>query len=143
MKDYRILLALFGFLFLTSCTPEAQDVNYGKDQCNYCKMNIVDRAHAAQYVTNKGKQFKFDAIECMVNDLKEKGESGIAIMLVADFENPGIMVSAKEASFLISEKIKSPMGANLSAFSSKKSAEKTQAKQTGTVYTWMTLKNNL
>ena len=29
-------------------------------------MTIVDRQHAAEAVTSKGKVFKFDAIECMV-----------------------------------------------------------------------------
>ena len=38
--------------------------------------------------------------------------------LVADYGNPGEMVPVTDASFLISEGIKSPMGANLSALSS-------------------------
>jgi copper chaperone NosL len=103
-------------------------------------MNIVDKTHAAQYVTTKGKQFKFDAIECMVNDLTEKTDLELAYLLVADYANPGEMVGAITATFLISPEIKSPMGANLSAFSSKEKAIETKQKHTGEIYTWDSLK---
>jgi copper chaperone NosL len=127
-------------LLTISCKVEPQVIEYGKDQCNFCKMNIVDKTHAAQYVTKKGKQFKFDAIECMVNDLKDKNEEDMAILLVADYGNPGVMINAKTATYLISKEIKSPMGANLSAFSSKNKAEELQQKYGGQNYTWETLK---
>ena len=102
-------------------------------------MNIVDKTHAAQYVTSKGKQFKFDAIECMVNDLKAKSNIDLTFLLVADFGNPGQMVDAKTATFLISPEIKSPMGANLSAFSSLEKATEIQQKHTGEIHTWNSL----
>lgn len=131
------------FVLLISCKVEPQAIEYGKDQCNFCKMNVVDKTHAAQYVTKKGKQFKFDAIECMVNDLSEKNEQSIAILLVADYGNPGEMIDAKIATYLISKEIKSPMGANLSAFSSKNKAEELLQKYGGKNYTWETLKQKL
>ena len=131
------------FVLLISCKVEPQAIEYGKDQCNFCKMNVVDKTHAAQYVTQKGKQFKFDAIECMVNDLSEKNEESIAILLVADYGNPGEMIDVKMATFLISKEIKSPMGANLSAFSSKNKAEELRQKHGGEIYTWETLKQKL
>ena len=71
-----------GILLLTiSCKVEPEAIEYGKDQCSFCEMNIVDKTHAAQYVTKKGKQFKFDAIECMVNDLNEKNEEDISYFI--------------------------------------------------------------
>ena len=127
-------------LLVISCKVEPQAIEYGKDQCNFCKMNVVDKTHAAQYVTKKGKQFKFDAIECMVNDLSENNEEDIAILLVANYGNPGEMIDAKSATFLISKEIKSPMGANLSAFYSKNKAEELQQKHEGRIYSWETLK---
>jgi copper chaperone NosL len=102
-------------------------------------MTIVDQQHASQYVTKKGKQFKFDAIECMVNDLAEKGSEEIGIFLVADYEVPGSMTPAKEATYLISKEIKSPMGANLSGFASKEKALITQKDNGGDIYTWQEL----
>ena len=106
-------------------------------------MNIVDKTHAAQYVTQKGKQFKFDAIECLVNEIATKNEENIAILLVADFGNPGEMLNATTATYLISEAIKSPMGANLSALSTTKEAQKLQQIHGGKTYTWATLKQQL
>ncbi len=134
----------FTILLLTiSCKVEPQAIVYGKDQCNFCVMNIVSKTHAAQYVTKKGKQFKFDAIECMVNDVNTKTEEGIAILLVADYGNPGEMIVAKTATYLISKEIKSPMGANLSAFSSERKAEELLQKYGGETHTWETLKQRL
>ena len=139
-KLLKPLTGVFILLLTISCKVEPQSIEYGKDQCSFCKMNVVDKTHAAQYVTSKGKQFKFDAIECMVNDLNEKYEDDIAILLVANYGNPGEMIDAITATFLISKEIKSPMGANLSAFSSSNKAEELQQKHGGTIYSWETLK---
>ena len=131
-------------LMLTiSCKVEPQAIDYGKDQCSFCVMNIVDKTHAAQYVTKKGKQFKFDSIECMINDVSEKNEEELAILLVANYGNPGEMISAKTAAYLISKEIKSPMGAYLSAFSKVEEAKEFQEKHSGEIYTWETLKQKL
>ena len=130
-------------LLTISCKVEPQAIDYGKDQCSFCVMNIVDKTHAAQYVTKKGKQFKFDAIECMVNDVSEKNEEELAILLVANYGNPGEMIPAKTATYLVSKEIKSPMGAYLSAFSILEKAQELQQKHSGEIYTWETLKQKL
>jgi copper chaperone NosL len=127
-------------ILIISCKIEPQAIEYGKDQCGFCSMNIVDKTHASQYVTTKGKQFKFDSIECMLNDLNKKNKEEIAVILVADFGNPGEMIKAKTASYLISEEIKSPMGANLSAFQSLVKAEELKQVHSGDIYNWTTLK---
>ena len=138
-KLLKPLTGVFILLLTISCKVEPQSIEYGKDQCSFCKMNVVDKTHASQYVTSKGKQFKFDAIECMMNDLNEKNEADIAILLVANYSNPGGMIDATTAIFLISKEIKSPMGANLSAFSSSNIAEEVQQKHGGTIFSWETL----
>ena len=141
--NIRFLKPVIGIVILlisVSCKVEPTAIEFGKDQCSFCVMNIIDKTHAAQYVTLKGKQFKFDAIECMANDLTEKPDLELAFMLVSDYGNPGKMIEAKTATFLISPEIKSPMGANLSAFSSKEKALETQQKHTGKIYTWSALK---
>ena len=132
--------AFAGILWLFfSCDIAPEEINYGTDACSFCKMTIVDQKHASQYVTIKGKQFKFDAIECMVNEISEKGSKDIGILLVADFENPGNMVEAENATYLISEAIKSPMGANLSGFASLETAVSTQKESGGKIYSWKEL----
>tara|TARA_R110001583_G_scaffold25521_1_gene92196 strand:- start:1674 stop:2120 length:447 start_codon:yes stop_codon:yes gene_type:complete len=136
-------IGAFFLLLVISCKVEPQAIEYGKDQCSFCKMNVVDKTHAAQYVTKKGKQFIFDSIECMVNDISEKNVEEITILLVANYGNPGEMIDAKSATYLISSNIKSPMGANLSALSTSEKAAEFQQKYTGEIYTWEALRLKL
>ena len=123
-------------LTLNSCEIKPAPINFGTDSCNFCKMTIVDQQHAAQYVTNKGKQFKFDAVECMLNDLSERGMENLELMLVSDYGQPGMMTDATSATYLISEKIKSPMGANLSSFAESSTATETMNTHGGELFTW-------
>lgn len=129
-----VFLAFLSFI-IPGCKIEAEAIEYGHDQCHYCKMNIVDKEHASQFVTEKGKQFKFDAIECMVNELKEKKDHKTAILLVSNY-GASTMTDAKTATFLVSPEIRSPMGANLSGFSTADLADKAQKKHGGKTYTW-------
>ena len=123
-------------LSVTSCDIKPAPINFGSDSCHFCKMTIVDRQHAAQYVTKKGKQFKFDAVECMLNDLSENGIDHLGLLLVSDYVHPGEMTDATQATYLISEGIKSPMGANLSSFSNKTDAESSLETHGGKLFLW-------
>ena len=142
-KLLKLFIGTIVLLLAISCKVAPEAIEYGKDQCSFCKMNIVDQTHSAQFVTAKGKQFKFDAIECMVNYLGQNSEEKIALSLVADYGNPGEMTDAETATYLISEGIKSPMGANLSAFSAKNTAEEFQQKHAGEIFSWDLLKQKL
>ena len=140
MRLTKLLFFLTFYIFL-SCSTKPQPINYGQDVCNFCKMNIVDKQHAAQYVTNKGKQLKFDAIECMISDLTtNNNEDRNATFLVADFGTDGEMIDAISATYLICQEIKSPMGAYLSAFSTEERAVETKTRLKGEIYSWTTLK---
>tara|TARA_R110000787_G_scaffold7987_2_gene26852 strand:- start:2683 stop:3120 length:438 start_codon:yes stop_codon:yes gene_type:complete len=132
-KHYSILVLLFFFL---SCNVSPMPINYGSDGCFFCKMTIVDKLHAAEIVTKKGKVYKFDATECMVNFLKEFDQSEIAFYLSNNYTDPGALIDATKAIFLISENISSPMGAYLTAFEHKIDAEKTQSEKGGILYRW-------
>lgn len=136
MKNLNNYIFLIGLLLFSSCSVAPQAIDYGNDGCHFCQMTIVDKVHAAEVVTKKGKVYKFDATECMVNFLKEFEASKIALFLSNNYTEPEALIDATEATFLISENIPSPMGAYLSAFKNKEDAEKTQAKKGGTLYTW-------
>jgi len=135
MKKQFVFLFLPA-LFLLACNISPQPINYGEDACHYCTMTIVDHQHAAQIVTDKGKAYKFDAIECMLNFLKENEDITPELYLVADFMNPGQLIDATKATYLISKNIPSPMGAYLSAFQTKEAADKTKMKYQGKLYSW-------
>ena len=140
MKKSAFIIFAMMLLLFTACTIEAEKINYGADACHFCKMTIVDQQHAAQYVTNKGKQYKYDAIECLLNELSETGTENVQIMLVSDYMNPGIMTDATTATFLVSQEIKSPMGAFLSGFSQNKQANDFVKSDNDKLYTWQTIK---
>ena len=135
MKYTRFFLGCT-FLILMSCSIKPDPIQYGTDGCSYCSMTIVDRQHAAELVTSKGKVFKFDATECMINQLMEVNRDDIALYLVTDYANPGEWVDATKAIYLISENIPSPMGAYLSAFGKREAADRMQAANDGELLTW-------
>ncbi len=139
MSRYSFI-SVFLLLLTTACKVESQPIVYGTDGCHFCSMTIVDQQHAAEFVTKKGKAFKFDAVECMMNQLKEEDESKIALFLVNDYENPGKLIDASNATYLITRSIPSPMGEFLTAFSNKEGAEFIQSKDEGQLLTWPELK---
>ena len=132
-------ITLIGFI-ISGCSTKPQPIEYGKDQCIFCKMNVVDKAHSAQLVTKKGKQFKYDAIECLISDIDTREPEDIAIMLVANFNNPGEMIEAEKAVYIISPGIKSPMGANLSAVDDPSFAKSLIEENSGEIYNWKSVK---
>ncbi|WP_258105510.1 nitrous oxide reductase accessory protein NosL [Marinoscillum sp. MHG1-6] len=134
---------ILGFLVtgVWSCEVKPQKINYGTDACDFCRMTIVDRQHAAQLVTEKGKAYKYDAIECMMNDLKKWDRPAVAFYLVADYANPGVLTDAREAHFLISESIPSPMGAFLTAFAYETARADTFDSVGGELLYWSELKS--
>ena len=136
--NYRFNFSVFAILLLITigCTVKPQPIAYGSDACHFCSMTIVDQQHAAQTVTKKGKAFKFDASECMMNHLKEVNADEVALFLVNDYEAPGELINATEATYLISKEIPSPMGEFLTAFGTKEGAEMAQAGNQGELFTW-------
>lgn len=142
MKQF-IFLGIISLL-LSSCDVKPQPINYGSDACYYCEMTIVDQQHASQLVTSKGKAYKYDAIECMVHSLQEEFETTeMAHYLVADFRQPGELINATKASFLVSENLQSPMGANLSAFANDSAGKTAQDEFKGKLFSWKEIQEHL
>jgi len=129
-------------IFLSACSVEPQEIQYGEDACDFCKMNIVDRQHATELVSSKGKAYKFDAIECMMNYLNRNviESENMAFILVMDYNQPGVLIDAKEAFYIYSENISSPMGAFLSAVDSEEVANQIVEEKSGEVFGWKLLK---
>ena len=136
------LSLIFSLVILFSCSTAPKPINYGEDVCAFCRMTIVDNQHAAQLVTEKGKNYKYDAIECMINDLNSWKRPPVKYHLVSDYASPGMMTDALSASYLISEEIPSPMGAFLSAFSSESERNRTHASAGGDKLSWEQLRKS-
>lgn len=130
------LIFVLIIISIWSCGNEPSPVQYGFDQCNFCEMTIVDKSHAAVLVSRKGKTFKFDAIECMTRQLNRDEETEYSQFLVTDFLNPGVLITTESAHFLISPKIPSPMGANLTAFGNRNECLMQKNEKGGEVFNW-------
>jgi len=132
-----IIVGLVLLIFaMIACKPEPKDIAFGEEVCSYCTMTIVDTQHAAQVVTKKGKVYSFDAIECMLRSDQVKEQEKMALFLCSDYSAPGEMIDATKATFLISESVPSPMGANLSAFLSLDMAKNIAAEHPAEFLTW-------
>lgn len=138
MKNLFLFSAVL--LVIYSCELKPAKMNYGKDGCHFCSMTIVDNQHAAQILNDKGKAFKYDAIECMLNDLNTRPSSELGMILVNDYNKPGELVVAEEATYLISPEIPSPMGAFLTAGQEKSEMLNLRESKGGDIYTWNTIK---
>lgn len=142
MKQLTPLLGIV-MLIVTSCTPSPKSIDYGSDMCYFCKMTIVDQQHAAEVVTDKGKVFMFDAIECMANYIEQERETNFAFVLVNDFDTPKSLIDAHTSHYLISPNLPSPMGAFLTAFADENSAKEMQKAKGGELFNWENLQTHL
>ncbi len=113
------LIATIFFLFITlgivSCQSGPESIAYGNDNCANCMMTISDPKYGSELISDKGKIFKFDSIECLADYSTKAKSNTIGSMWVTDFSNKENFINTKEALFLKSEKLRSPMGLNLSA----------------------------
>lgn len=130
------------FLLFIGCSSGPQPINYGHDSCRFCKMTIVDARFGAEGITDKGKQFKFDAVECMLNHLRNDNGRTTYTTYVTPYDTPNVLVTAEELTYLIDSEIPSPMGMYLTAYSSSQSALDYQKKHGGEVLTWEGLTNH-
>ncbi|TLP80183.1 nitrous oxide reductase accessory protein NosL [Maribacter sp. ACAM166] len=138
MKQFLYLLTLISLSF-SSCSISPKPIAYGSDGCHFCSMTIVDKQHAAEFVTKKGRSYKFDASECMLNYLKGIDKESVALFLVNDYDAPGEFIDATKATYLISNNIPSPMGAFLTAFETLEAAENVKSINKGELFTWKLL----
>ncbi len=134
-------ILLIIIVILVACSPEPEAINFGHDNCEYCKMTIMDPKFGAELVTEKGKVYKFDAIECMMDYMYDDDftKDKIALYLINTFNNPGELFDATIASYLISDNLPSPMGAFLSGYEDTNTAETMFAEKDGQLYDWNSL----
>ncbi len=138
MKYFIIIVAVLTGLLTYSCTVKPEPLHYGTDQCHACKMTLIDKKFGAELVTRKGKVYKFDDLNCMINFLNSGylEEREIAHRLVIDYAQPGKLVDATQAFYLKSSEIRSPMASGVAAFESDKTKD-TYARQWQAIYlTW-------
>lgn len=132
----KYLLFIIVALLLYSCSKDRgikpADIKYGQDICTACSMIISEVPYSAQYILTDGKVKKFDDIGCMIDYIKHTNNEldKISAVFVRDY-NSNKWIDAKEAHFLRSTLIITPMGHGIVAFISGKDLKDTKSKTSG------------
>ncbi len=132
-----LLITLFVIFTAISCSTDPSPIRYGDDKCAYCQMMIANPNYGAELVTQKGRIYKFDAIECLVNYQTENSHQYQHILAVP-FDRPKQLYPIDSLTFIISKQYKSPMGENIAAFLRPDSAQ-----VTGQRYPWAEVKKTV
>lgn len=135
----KLIFALLSVIFM-ACNSGPREINFGQDKCDYCTMSVVDKPYATEVVTDKGKVYTFDSVECMINYLDENQDKAFSDILTCTMDNPGILQDAKTSYFLVSENMPSPMGANITPYATRVLAEASQQENEGEVFDFEGLK---
>lgn len=131
-------IILFLLLGLVACQPKQKSIEYGQDECHYCKMMIMEKQYGTEIVTKKSKVFKFDSVECLIDFMHEGNvkEGDAAFILITSFDDPGKLKEARASYYLHSKELPSPMGMYLTAFNTEKAAMVAKEKYGGEVLNW-------
>jgi copper chaperone NosL len=137
-KGFASAVSSLPLLLLLSCTAKTEPFTYGKDNCYFCKMGIVDPKYGGEVVTKKSKVYKFDDFVCMVRFLQSNvlKEEEVAKKVVINFEKENDFLDVNKTIFWVSPELRSPMGSNAAAFATAQAAEKARSGKDGQLFSW-------
>ncbi|MGD8306016.1 MAG: nitrous oxide reductase accessory protein NosL [Ignavibacteria bacterium] len=139
----RLYKNIFGIVLLSIlisyCGSDPEAIHYGQDECEFCRMLITDDKYGAELITDKGKIYKFDSMECMVEFSLVKNLIGDKNnrLLVTNFDSPGEFIEASNSFYVKNDQFRSPMGLNVTAFSNKETAENFMTTNGGEYLSWL------
>jgi len=131
-------LGLLMILMISCTAPSPTPIKYGEDECEYCRMTIVDHQFGTELVTTKGKVFKFDSIECLAafhgrGDIEPEQ---VHSNWVTNYLVPEELMPIQDATFVQTEEARSPMGMGLFGFPSESTAREFAGNNAGAVMDW-------
>jgi len=140
MKKIILFFSLM-MLVISSCSKQPESIAYGEDECEFCKMIVMDKRYGAELVTDKGKIYKFDSVECLVGyiDNKKLNEKDYSSVWVGNYSNPGNLIDASKAIYLKNDELRSPMGLNVLAVETQDQFEIIFEKDGGKKLVWKDL----
>ena len=129
-----VLLALV----LLACEVKPEPLRFGTDACYSCKMTLMDNRFGSEIVNNKGKVYKFDDLNCMLNFYHggQEAEQDMAHIMVIDFSAPGELIDARHAWYVKSENLRTPMASGVAAFSSEEALRGYKEEWKGILMSW-------
>ena len=129
---------LICILLLSSCSAQPEPFRYGKEDCHFCKMTIMDPKFGCQVVTKKGKVLKFDDVIC-VNRFLNSGNvtnNDIKTVVVINFDKQNDLLDVQQATFVLAPSVRSPMNSNAAAFANKEAATNFNQSAQGAILNW-------
>ncbi len=116
-------------------TSGADPINLHKDGCDFCRMNISDGKFGAEVITQKGRVYKFDDMQCLLAYTQES-KPEIKSVYVHDYLKDNQLIDATQAYYIHHNSLKSPMAGNIAAFADQSEAEAYAKKLQVKVMTW-------
>ena len=131
------LIVLWMFVSLMACNPKGPEpILLNKDACTGCKMSVSEGKFATELVTDKGRVYKFDDIQCMKDYIEANPDLVLEKFYVGDYSKDNELIDATQAWYVQHEEIRSPMGGHTAAFSDKNAAAELAAQLKVNVNSW-------
>ena len=105
-------------------------------------MTIVDGRYGGEFVSDKGKIYKFDAVDCLIQ-FQRKNPTLQGKTYISNFAQPGTLIEATQVIFATLDTRKSPMGSRYVGFSSAAEAQASLGDLTQPLMSWPELFKNL
>jgi len=125
--DYRRKprgIAVLGTAIAATACAVNPHIVFGVDSCAECRMLISDRRFGAVLVTNTGKAFTFDSVDCLLEYLERNAGSDMRGAWVVNAAQPGTLIPAEDAVYVQQGAVRPPMGVTV-AFRSPETARET------------------
>ncbi|HOJ07428.1 MAG TPA: nitrous oxide reductase accessory protein NosL [Ignavibacteriaceae bacterium] len=116
-NKFKYIFYVLITILLIGCSKEPKPISYGEDECEFCKMLVMDKRYGSEMVTDKGKIYFFDSIECLVGYLENQKmtKADYHSLWVSNYSDPGNIIDAEKAIYLKNDSLRSPMGLNVLA----------------------------
>ncbi|HET9513176.1 MAG TPA: nitrous oxide reductase accessory protein NosL [Gemmatimonadales bacterium] len=124
---------------LAACgAPGPTPIAYGSVECDHCHMTVTDPRFSAELVTRKGRVFVFDDPGCLADFLAGGSvpSEDIHSLWFSDFLEPDSLLEARDAVFLRSDSVRTPMNSGLIALRPGPRADSLRAAWGGALETW-------
>ncbi len=132
-------------LLIVSCTTKPEPLVAGKDACVHCKMPVADTRFGSEIISDKGRIYKFDDINCMLQWSRQSSNinAGSANFYVVNYFDQIDLMNAADAVYLKSDNLRTPMNSGFAAFANKEDAEKLLKDDGGVLVDWNFVQNEI
>lgn len=140
---YLLVLLLVAACAPKSNEPQPPEIIIGQTLCDSCGMIISEAKFAAATIMLNGETRKYDDIAEMIKyHMMDHPEAQVKVWFVHDY-NSKEWIRGEQAYFVLSPKLKTPMGGGSAAFRDQAAAKKFASDLEGKVYNFDELRIEL